>query len=263
MIVLLIAYTLIVAFNGVHANMTGITNPNIINSHQCNRDGICETNNLKTSFNAYIGTQTTQFPLNASGNLGVANALRVGGRSYFAQPIGIGIEPSTFGTELTIQDKSFGTNTIAVQNLNNRDSFRIGVTTGGWGRAQILDNNWNVRTELTGENSFFMGRVGIGTQNPQARLHIYDSNWSTYQNTRLIIETDTIYVPEIEFRQQGQSARIGGGSNFVVTIAGTPQFIIEEDGSLWSKNLQNPGNGTAYACISEDGHLFRSSEPCA
>lgn len=125
-------------------------------------------------------------------------------------------------------------------------------------------------------------RVGIGTNNPSSKLHVYDSahvsanieangNYesSLYLKNSLsrwgIIVNDDWSGPLQFYRTAGAA----GSSGYMMTLdkdgrvgigTTTPETTLDINGNIKVSELG--GRGNAYACIDSSGKLYRSNQPC-
>lgn len=115
------------------------------------------------------------------------------------------------------------------------------------------------------------GKVGIGTSNPRAQLHI--KNDFIY-DARLILENGANNIksewagPWIEFRNMGKTiSYIKAREGYWNTTDNILAFNVDGEGVLVLRKdaviipVLN-GTGNAYACLDKWGRLYRSETPC-
>jgi hypothetical protein len=208
--------------------------------------GAAPTSSLQVTGNAYISnalTTTNVFAntltmtsnatstINVTGNIYASNAVTT--TNLFTAGITSNVTSTIFNSDTLTIPFMYST-TLNVASTSNLDVVTI---TGEPGLTSLnVTGNIYASNAITTTNVFTNGRVGIGTTNPRAQLHvsgIVATNVNAYNYYNYTFPTPGVYYVVLEYNMfsdtniiDGWNVCVGGSNNPHVTkIAGTGNFL--------------------------------------
>jgi hypothetical protein len=191
---------------------------------------------------------------------------------------------STEGMRLTSTGLGIGTSSptsklTVVGEINVVDNYALRLGSNQAGGATILYNgngNLDITPRSTFSTVFTAGNVGIGTNSPEAKLHIGGNNGIRFGDAGATPKADITYTSAgaefLDIKIQGttsgfgnirfstggtpsEAARIDSSGNLLVGTTSTGQgtkLVVKGAGDIWSYGPDNSG-GTTFYVINNSG----------